>query len=609
MPIYYDLWHRLAGEQSDTMHTAIVEVDDESLSLFPTTPLVFWGPHFARAIEVLDKAGAKVIGLDFQLSVSSEDWIARFANDSGQDAHRYDIPLRTQLRKGKTILHGAIGQDARGHERLLLPASDLLHALPNGIADVGLDNILNYSSDVVRQFRPAFSGDRTQPRFEFGVLLALRAIDKDPSSDIQKLENGELGNSAITDMVSSRPIGFVGPAGTIPRLSFASLIDPNALERHEIKALRNKVVIITANFTGTKDIHPTPYTAGRLFKQGECMTGAEIHANIVETLLTGRYPRTPMEPLVALGILGVLSIAIVAYFLLNPGLGLLVGFGLACLWTIGSYLGFLADWRIPVIGTQAGLFVGYLGCMGFRLVEEKRFSCKIKDLFSRYFGSEITNRFLTCGESARLGGERRIVTVLFVDIRNFTAIAARLQPEEVVEMLNTYFGDVSRAIEEEGGRIDKFIGDAVMAVFGDLSDEKDHAWRAVRAARKIEILSMKFREHMAKRFTDYGLSGFSVGIGLDTGPVVIGNIGAEDRMEYTAIGDTVNVAARVQEMCKKLGCVVLATQATVAEIIGDKLIYGRYEKVPVKGHPEVPVFEICGLREGDSVLEDSYESA
>lgn len=591
------------------MHTAIVEVDDESLSLFPTTPLVFWGPHFARAIEVLDKAGAKVIGLDFRLSVSSEDWIARFAGDSGQDAHRYDIPLRAQLRKGKTILHGAIGRDARGHERLLLPASDLVHALPNGIADVGFDDILNYSSDVMRQFRPAFSGDKTQPRFEFGVLLALRAIDKDPSSDIRKLENGELGNSAITDMVSSRPIGFVGPAGTIPRFSFASLMDPDALERHEVKALRDKVVIITANFTGTKDIHPTPYSGGRLFKQGKCMTGAEIHANIVETLLTGRYPRTPMGSLVALGIFGVLGIAVLVYFLLNPGLGLLVGFGLAGLWTIGSYLGFLADWRIPVIGTQAGLLAGYLGCVGFRLVEEKRFSCRIKDLFSRYFGPEITNRFLTCDESARLGGERRIVTVLFADIRNFTTIAAHLQPEEVVEMLNIYFGDVSRAIEEEGGRIDKFIGDAVMAVFGDLSHEQDHAWRAVRAARRIEILSVKFREHMAERFADYGLSGFSVGIGLDTGPVVIGNIGAEDRMEYTAIGDTVNVAARVQDMCKKLGCVVLATQATVAEIVEDKLIYGRCEKVPVKGHRRVPIVEIRGLREGDSVLEDDCELA
>ncbi len=591
---YYDLWHCLAGERTDTVHTAIVGVGDESLSLFPATPLVFWGPYFAQAIRVLDKVGAKVIGLDFLFSINAEDWIARFTDDSRQGARTYDIPLRTQLSKGKTILAGMLGRDAAGDSRLVLPTPGLLYALPNGAADVGLGNIFTHSDGMVRKFRPILSEDTIEPRFGFGVLLALRAVDKGSLPNAKELESRMAAATTFP-----QPIGFVGPPGTIPKVSFAKLMEPNALAYREVQALQGKVVIIAADFTGIQDIHPTPYTTGRLFGQGNFMTGVEIHANIVETILSDRYPRTPMAALVALGTLGVLCIAVFAYFLLNPWLGLLVGFTLAVLWAVSSYLWFLIGWYIPVIGTQAGLFGAYLGWMGFRLVDEKRLSYKIKDLFSRYFGSEITNRFLSCSENTRLGGERKTVTVLFSDIRNFTTIAEYLQPEDVVEILNTYFGDVSRIIKEEGGRIDKFIGDAVMAVFGDLS-ERDHAWRAVRTACKIEALSTQFRIQIAKRFTNKDLSGFSVGIGINTGPVVIGNIGAEDRMEYTVIGDTVNVAARIQGICRDLGCVVLASRTTIAEIGRGKLVYGRREEVTVKGHREkVQIFEVRGLRCSD----------
>nr|VFK58883.1 MAG: adenylate cyclase [Candidatus Kentron sp. TC] len=588
---YYDLWHCLAGKRTEPSHTAIVAVDDESLSLFPMTPLVFWGPYFARAIEVLDRVGAKVIGMDFLFSVSVEAWIARFTNDPDQDSRAYDIPLRTQLSKGKTILAGVIGRDNEGHGRLLLPVPDLLYALPNGRADVGLGNMSTNADGVVRRFRPTFSEEGTQPKFGFGVLLALRAAGRNPSSDIE-----DLGNRTLTAAASPQPIGFVGPPGTIPKVSFARLMEPNALQYREVRALRGKVVIIAADFSGVQDIHPTPYTSGTLFGKGEFMTGAEIHGNIVETLLRDRYPCAPMMILVVLGVLGILCIAVFAYSSLNPWLGLLLGFGLSSLWALGSYLWFLVGWHVPVIGAQAGLFTAYLGCMGFRLVDEKDFSCKVKDLLSRYFGSQVANRFLTCAQSTRLGGERKIVTILFCDIRNFTTIAEHLQPEEVVEILNAYFGDVSRAIEEGGGRIDKFIGDAVMAVFGDPTDERNHAWQAVRTAREIEALSMKFRDRMAKRFIGYDLSDFSVGIGINTGPVVIGNIGAEDRMEYTAIGDTVNVAARIQGICRELGCIILASRATVTEIGKEKLIYGCYRDMSVKGHREsVQIFEVRGL--------------
>ncbi|VFN01772.1 MAG: adenylate cyclase [Candidatus Kentron sp. G] len=460
---YYDLWHRLAGKRIVPLHTAIIEIDEESLSLFPKTPLVFWGPHFAQAIEILDKAGAKVIGLDFLFFVSAEDWIARFADDYSQRAYTYDIPLRTQLNKGKTILTGMVGRDTANHGRLFLPASDLLYALPNGFADVGLENMLRHSDGVVRQFHLALAGNQTQPRLGLGVLLALRAAGENPSSDVWNV-----GNSVIGAAATPKSIGFIGPPDTVPKLSFARLLAPHALEDPQIQTLRGKVVIISPMLAGAKDIYPTPYATGILSRQGKFMTGAEIHANIVETLLTSRYPRVPVAILTTAGTLGVLGIAVFAYFLLNPWWGLLAGFLLAITWTVVSYLAFLFYWQIPVINIQAGLLTAYLGSLGFRLIGS---NSEIKNLLSRYVSSEIADRLLTRRESARLGGKRKVVTILFSDIRDFTTISERIQPEEAMEILNTYFNRVSQVIMEETGRIDKFIGDEVMAVFGDTDSQ------------------------------------------------------------------------------------------------------------------------------------------
>ncbi|NNJ84059.1 MAG: adenylate/guanylate cyclase domain-containing protein [Gammaproteobacteria bacterium] len=598
--IYYDLWHRLAEKRTEPLHTAIVKIDDESLLLYPKTPLIFWGPHFARAIEVLDKVGAKVIGLDFLFSVSAEEWMAEFSDDYNQQAHTYDIPLRTQLSKGKTILMGMVGRDMAGRGHLFLPVPDLLYALPNGFADIGLENIPKHSDGVVRQFHLAFAERRMQPRLGFGALLASRAVGQNLSSDVLHVKDSVIGASA-----SLKQIGFVGPPGTVPKLPFAKLLAPRALEDPEVQALRGRVVIISPEMTGTRDVYPTPYASRILFGQRGFMTGAEVHANVVETLLSGRYPRAPKTELTISLAFGVLGIAIFAYFLLNPWLGLLVGFALAIAWATVSYLGFLFYWQIPVFSTQAGLLTAYLGSLSFRLIGQERFNSELKGLLSRYVSSDIANRLITRRESTYLGGERKIVTILFSDIRNFTTIAEYIQPEDAMKILNTYFGQVSQAIAEEGGRVDKFMGDAVMAVFGDTNNEQDHAWRAVRTACRIERSSKEFRNWMTKHFPDHNLPNFSVGIGIDTGPVVVGNVGSSQRMEYTEIGDTVNVASRLQGVCKELGCTVLASRTTIDHIEKDKLICGRHEKVSIKGRQKrIEVFEVCGLRGKDAVSPD-----
>ncbi|MDQ5882119.1 MAG: adenylate cyclase, partial [Pseudomonadota bacterium] len=176
----------------------------------------------------------------------------------------------------------------------------------------------------------------------------------------------------------------------------------------------------------------------------------------------------------------------------------------------------------------------------------------------------------------------------------------RLNAKEVVEMLNTYFERACAPMLAEGGSIDKFIGDAIMVEFGSPLPVKDHALRAARAAVALAAVAEEFAGWMQLRFPDRGLPKFAIGIGLHSGEAVIGNIGSPARMEFTAIGDTVNLASRLEGMTKPLGCTILASEATVAEA-GEAIVCGRSEVIQVKGREaSVKVFEILEVIGGEN---------
>ena len=171
-------------------------------------------------------------------------------------------------------------------------------------------------------------------------------------------------------------------------------------------------------------------------------------------------------------------------------------------------------------------------------------------MFGRYVSNQVVEALLKSGNRPELGGQSQPMTVLFSDIRNFTTISERLNAKEVVEMLNTYFERACAPLLAEGGSIDKFIGDAIMVEFGSPLPLDDHALRGVRAATALRSVAEEFSVWMTQRFPDRNLPTFAVGIGLHSGEAVIGNIGSPTRMEFTAIGDTVNLASRLEGMTK-----------------------------------------------------------
>lgn len=583
---YHDWWHVLSGVRYAPRHTAVVAVDDETLLALKDDPLAFWAPHFAKAIEVLTQAGAAVVGLDVLYQVSAEGWLRKFDLPDSDVSRGYDAPLRAALSKGNVVLITHLVTRKDGAE-LLTPPADQLVTLPHGIHDLGVANLFADEDKYVRHFLPAVDPDPDKPGLAFALQLALRVANKDAVGT-----EWEIAGARLTREPQSLRIGFVGPPGTVPVLSMGDLLKPGALRDPAVQALKGRAVILAAANAGTPDLHFTPYARGAA---AQLMTGGELHANIVETILSGRYPRELPPALGIACLAALLAAATWGFMRLSVSRGAALVLGACAVVALPSYLLLHQDWIVPVAAPQAGIVAAFLITLGLRLTGEERERARIREMFGKYVSDEVVDKLL--GEEHRpdLGGETLSVTVLFSDIRGFTTLSEQLSAHEVVEMLNAYFTRVCGPILEHGGTVDKYIGDAVMAVFGSPVRHPDHARRAVRAALAMAREAEGFRQWMRERFPERGLAEFGVGVGLHTGEAVIGDIGTPKRKEFTAIGDTVNAASRLEGVTKEMGCAIVASEATV-KAAGPGVRTGKFERIKVKGKAEaLPVYEVVGL--------------
>lgn len=591
--IYTDLWHRMADKRYVPEHVALVMIDDPSLSAHSDDPLVFWTPYFARAIATLRAVGAKTIALDYAFSVSPERWIGKLDLPRGEKSLQdYDRTFRTEVNRGGVLMAAFLAGAGNRIDDFILPSPDYLLGLPNYdmAGHLGLANLRTDPDFPVRRFRlteadTALARNESLPRLTFGVLAAIRFTGQDP-----KAANWHFGDrqlSAGEEVV----IAYAGPPGTVPVISFERLLAPGALDDPAIKALAGKAVIIGAGYAGTNDVHSTPYSTTLAGAQ-KLMPGPEIQANIVETLLSGRFVDTVSAPwrlvafMAGFALLAFIGVRLSAWWTL----ALLAGIAASA--AIFGYRLFLHDLLFPVAHLQVGLVVVMTGLGLLRLTREERERVRIGAVFGRYVSPQVMKSLLASPELPELGGKATRVTVLFSDIRNFTTISERLSPKEVVEILNTYFERACAVLLKEGATIDKFIGDAVMAEFGAPLPQADQALRAIRAAVALRAVAVDFRHWMMQRFPDRDLPEFNVGIGIHTGEAVVGNIGSSTRMEYTAIGDTVNLASRLEGKTKETGCAILASAETVAEA-GDSVRTGACHVLTVKGRNQpVETYEI-----------------
>ena len=587
---YADFWHQMSGIRRLPEKTVILSIDDQALLARKNEPLAFWSPYIARAIEVMRNAGAAMIGIDMIFAINAETFLKTLDGAGTDKSRMYDAPLRAQLNAGQVVLAGLLAQNAQQAWELRTSLNEYVLLLPNQLADVGLVNMTPDVDGVVRHFSPAFFNDSTGAGLGFATLLALKSSNLDPQSTAWTLRDVDIPHAELP-----RRIGFIGPPGTIPRLSFASTFSSTEAAAPAMQALKGKIVIIAEEATGSQDLHLTPYSRALPGHPGQLMSGPELHANIIETLLSGQFPR-PISAWARLLFLSLFSVLItVLLFNVSPWKGLAVAalFSILTFWP--AYLLFQADWLLPAAHAQFAAALAYLMTLGFRLTGEERERLRVRQIFGRFVSEEVVEHLVSSGVHPNLGGDTYSITVLFSDIRNFTTISEQLTASEVVEMLNTYFSRACEPILAQGGTVNKFIGDAIMAVFGAPAAFPDHHLRAIHAALEMQRIAAEFQDWMTRRFSQHRLPEFRIGIGIHSGDAVVGNIGSTKRMEYTAIGDTVNTASRLESASKDLRWTIVASAAALNGL-AEFVQTNGHDNIHVKGRAQaVEVFEVVGV--------------
>jgi len=314
----------------------------------------------------------------------------------------------------------------------------------------------------------------------------------------------------------------------------------------------------------------------------------------VDTILRGDFiyrTEATVIPLILLfaGILGIYLPRLGAKAGAGLFLALFVGYGWIVYYLFVSK-GIWFNFTYP----SSALVFGYTSQTAYRFFTEERRARDIRKMFSSYVSKRIVDELIRDPSKARLGGERKEITVLFSDIRGFTSFSEKHQPEEVVSMLNEYLGAMTDIVFNYDGTLDKFIGDAIMALWGAPIGQPDHAERAVRCA-----LAMGARlGELQKKWAAEGKPVLDTGIGINTGEMVVGNMGAEGKkMDYTVIGDHVNLGARVESLTRQYNNHIIITEFTY-EKVKDIVEVNKLGSVTVKGKERpLVIYDLVGVKE------------
>lgn len=520
----------------------LLSITEDTLATFPYRFPVDRG-FLAGLVDHLGAAGAKAIGLDILFDQPTEP---------GKDAAFREAARRFP---GKLV----VGWTDR--ETGLTPRqADFQASYLDGIAAAYSNTLKDVSDSTIRRMFPGRTDSDGQYRLGFvpALATAMGAAAPDGPTPIVF----RIGADAATPPIRTFP---AHAARVLPKAWF-----------------KDKVVLVGADLP-FEDRHRTPLAAG-LGRDAGTLPGVTVHAHALAQLLDGVRPP---QPALAVEVALALALCAAACALGMMRMALWQRLGLAGLVVVAYWAGNAFAFRemaisLPVVAPTMG-FGLMIALSGYHAVHQREAETRfIRDAFSRYVAPGLVTRLQENPDQLALGGEKREVTVLFTDIEGFTTISESLDAGQLVGVLNDYLDGMTACVHQHGGMVDKFIGDAVMAIFGAPEPMEDHASRAIACALAMEAFSNAFMVSVQERGIPFGRTR----IGVHTGVAVVGNVGGSRRFDYTAIGDTVNTASRFEGVNKYFGTTICVSESAakasgaLLRAIGRIVVKGRSIPLP-----------------------------
>ncbi len=543
----------------------IIGIDERTLEQLG--PVNTWSrQRYADLIAQLNTEPDKspvVIGIDVlfsgQVDEAGDSAFAKQCEESG------NVVVASQFVYKEKSEIGPDGLLMYPIDSYLMPYDELAAATTQGFTNVSQD-----SDGVVRRVRISeeINGDT--------VSVFSREI-----FEAYCRKTGYQAGLAIVDKYGKTLINYSGKPGDYECLSFVDVLEGKI----DPAAFSGSIVLIGAYATGMQDNFQVPNGGNSQ------MYGVEIHANILQSLFQNRFSVNADPYLTALltGLVGAFVYFIfkkrkiwLSTILLFISIGAYIGAGVL----LNNYHYCIHLLYLPIV-----LVIAYIYCLCLGYIAEKIRQRKVIAAFKKYVAPEVVEEIASKGDfKIQLGGENRDIAVLFVDIRGFTTMSEVLTPEEVVAILNRYLDLTTNAIFKNKGTLDKFVGDATMAVFNAPFDLEDYTFKAVCAAMDIVEGGAALEKELLEKFGR--TVGF--GVGVNCGEAVVGNVGCQFRMDYTAIGDTVNTAARLESNAKK-GQVLISDM--VYERVKDRIEVEEIGEIPLKGKSKgVFVYSVTAIK-------------
>lgn len=596
----------------DSSNIVIVAISQES---FKTLPDRWPWPkeYYSRLVRNLKRAGARAIGVDVIFSSSDPDAAA------SEQEFRGVLGESPQV-----VLAGKLEPEA-GRYRILRAEEDYGNIFTGAAAHLGLVNVVTDEDGVLRRYMP-FAYDSAQgkriPTFSMAMLNVFFGTPPGATAGIEEDHFTYIDRKLPRYDSTTFLINWYGRSGSFRQVNIADVLDDASFRTREELAspgvevntfddpdngylvdgtFAGKIVLVGSVMPEDKDLFTVPVGEGRIDGDNQ-MYGVEIHANVMQSILDSdqivRQPRWQVS-MVVVGLClfsfsltaGIKAIRTRYGVLLEIlGAGVLVAQLMIIYW-LGMRLfnekNVLMDMTAPFLAVIAS----YVGSSIYNYVSERRQRLMIKGMFSQYVNPTVVDELLENPDKLRLGGERKELTIFFSDIEQFTTISEKLPPEELVSVLNEYLNVMTSLIFANDGTLDKYEGDAIMAFWGAPLPQPDHAFLACRTAVRMQ----ESIDGLASLWTAEGKPVLRTRIGINTAEVIVGNLGGVNRFDYTAIGDGVNLGARLESANKEYRTRIIIGEETHAKVAG-RVIARELDLLVAAGKTEpIRIHELIGI--------------
>jgi adenylate cyclase len=578
----YDYMLKIRGEIKPPDNIVIAAIDEKSIEKLGRWP---WSrDKIANLVKKLSDAGAELIVFDviFSEKEKNDSLLGKNMRDAGNVILPivFDFEREIDIKANEFLIASSFYSIYRSemfNKYIPIMAKGILMPVPELIKEamaVGHINIFPDSDGTLR-WESMIIGYNGYIYPSIALKTASLYLGIPPEKIVLVATEGVclVVRYIPTNRWGQSLINYYGPERTFKHISIADILEGNANDE-----LLGKIVLIGATAVGIYDLRVTPFSP--------VMPGVEKHASIIASILENRFlMAAPGEVnLIVFLITGfMLSLLIVRFKALGSSI-ITMSFLLLIL-SVGYYLFSQKGVWISTAYSSINILLIFISITSYNYAVTEKYARKIKAMFSSYVTERVVNELIKNPDMAKLGGERREVTVLFSDIRGFTSFSEKHSPEEVVSILNEYLSEMTDIIFKWEGTLDKFIGDAILAFWGAPMKQENHAELAVKCAlnmvKRLEELQQKWQSEVKPVL--------NCGIGINTGEVLVGNIGAEGKkMDYTVIGDHVNLGSRVEGLTKKYNVHILITEFTLNKI-KELITQGKMWRTEITGLEKVVV--------------------